>query len=148
MHTIFQNYTLLQGETLAFFAGANTGRGFVGEYDRIASEEKKKRVWIIKGGSGTGKSTMMGKIAAEAEETGHRCVRYLCSSDPSSLDAVVLDGQYVILDDDNDMAGHMDHLVQTEFDTGLTEKEADRCIEILNGLEVHPWITCQGNSTS
>ena len=56
--------------------------------------------------------------------------------------------QYVILDDDNDMTGHMDHLVQTEFDTGLTEKEADRCIEILNGLEAHPWITCQGSSTS
>ena len=56
--------------------------------------------------------------------------------------------QYVILDDDNDMAGHMDHLVQTEFDTGLTEKEADQCIKILNGLEAHPWITCQGSSTS
>ena len=115
MHTIFQNYTLLQGETPAFFAGANTGRGFVGEYDRIASEEKKKRVWIIKGGSGTGKSTMMGRIAAEAEETGHRCVRYLCSSDPSSLDAVVFDGQYVILD------GTAPHVREMEYPGAVSE---------------------------
>ncbi len=40
--------------------------------------------------------------------------------------------QYVILDDDCDMAQHMDHLIQTNFDAGLTERDADRCIEILN----------------
>ncbi len=115
MHTIFQNYTVLQRETPAFFAGANTGRGFIGEYDRIAAEEENRRVWIIKGGSGTGKSTMMGKIAAEAEETGHRCVRYLCSSDPTSLDAVVLDGQYVILD------GTAPHVREMEYPGAVSE---------------------------
>lgn len=115
MHTIFQNYTLLQEETPAFFAGANTGRGFQGEYDRIASEEKNRRVWIIKGGSGTGKSTLIGKVAAEAEEAGHRCVRYFCSSDPSSLDAVVLDGQYVILD------GTAPHVREMEYPGAVSE---------------------------
>ncbi len=49
--------------------------------------------------------------------------------------------QYVILDDDDDMGIHLEHLVQTDFDTGLTEKEADRSIEILKGVEVHPWKT-------
>lgn len=39
--------------------------------------------------------------------------------------------QYVILDDDDDMDGHMEHLVQTDFDSGLTEKKADECIRIL-----------------
>ena len=115
MHTIYQNYTLLQGETPAFFAGANTGRGFLGEYDRIAAEEENRRVWIIKGGSGTGKSTMMGKIAAEAEEAGHRCVRYLCSSDPASLDAVVFDGQYVVLD------GTAPHVREMEYPGAVSE---------------------------
>ena len=39
--------------------------------------------------------------------------------------------KYAILDDDNDMTQHMDHLVQTSFDAGLTEQEADTCIEML-----------------
>lgn len=38
---------------------------------------------------------------------------------------------YVILDDDDDMDGHMEHLVQTEFDVGLTEEKADECIRLL-----------------
>lgn len=98
MHTIFQGYTLLHADTPVFFAGANTGRGFVGAYDTFAMEEDKGHIWILKGGSGTGKSTLMHKVATEAEEAGHSCVRYLCSSDPLSLDAVVMDGRYVLLD--------------------------------------------------
>ena len=39
--------------------------------------------------------------------------------------------QYAILDDDDDMGVHIDHLIRTDFDLGLTEKEADRCIELL-----------------
>ena len=39
--------------------------------------------------------------------------------------------QYAILDDDDDMGDHIDHLVRTDFDLGLTEREADRCIELL-----------------
>lgn len=41
------------------------------------------------------------------------------------------DWQYAILDDDDDMGVHIDHLIRTDFDLGLTEKEADRCIELL-----------------
>ena len=39
---------------------------------------------------------------------------------------------YVILDDDSDMDGHMDHLVQTDFYTGLTQEIVDRCVQMLN----------------
>ncbi len=42
------------------------------------------------------------------------------------------DWQYVILDDDSDMGIHMDHLVQTDSDEGLTEEVGDRCIGMLN----------------
>lgn len=40
--------------------------------------------------------------------------------------------QYAILDDEYDMGKHIDHLVYTDFDTGLTEQEANQCIKLLN----------------
>lgn len=39
---------------------------------------------------------------------------------------------FVILDDDDDMDHLKPFLIQTPFSTGLTEKHADRAIEILN----------------
>ena len=39
--------------------------------------------------------------------------------------------EYVILDDEDDMNGHMEHLVQTDFDDGLTAEKADECIRRL-----------------
>lgn len=119
MHTIFQKFSLLEPKAQIlspfFFAGANTGAGFAGEYDRIADERKNSRVWILKGGSGTGKSTLIRKIADAAEETGHRCVRYLCSSDPDSLDAAVVDGKFVILD------GTAPHVREMEYPGAVSE---------------------------
>lgn len=41
--------------------------------------------------------------------------------------------RYVILDDDDDMGKHRRRLVQTRFDDGLTELDADRCIRMLGG---------------
>ncbi|MBQ8642156.1 MAG: hypothetical protein IJ480_08035 [Clostridia bacterium] len=115
MRTIYDGYVYLETEKPAFFAGANTGNGFAGEYHSIASEEEKERVWIIKGGSGTGKSTLMGKISADASESGHRCVHYLCSSDPESLDAVVIDNRFVVLD------GTAPHVWEMQYPGAVSE---------------------------
>ena len=81
-----------------WFAGANTENGFVGSYPAIADEGKLKRLYIVKGGSGTGKSTMMRRLGEAAEAEGHRAEYFLCGSDPESLDAVRLDGKIVMLD--------------------------------------------------
>ena len=40
---------------------------------------------------------------------------------------------YVILDDEDDMDGHMDHLVQTDFDVGLIDTDIERAISLLLG---------------
>ena len=80
------------------FVGANTGKGFVSFYDTILADEKIKRIYIIKGGPGTGKSSFMKDAAKRAQMMGLTVERYYCSSDPDSLDAVVIGGEYALLD--------------------------------------------------
>ncbi len=71
-----------------FFIGANTCDGFKNYMPDML--EGIDRVLILKGGPGTGKATLMNRIALFAEEKGCVPERYLCSSDPQSLDGVVL----------------------------------------------------------
>lgn len=73
-----------------YFAGANTPNGFIGEYENFLSEDTFEKIFIIKGGSGTGKSTMIRKAAESAVCEGALAEYFLCSSDPESLDGVIL----------------------------------------------------------
>ncbi len=72
------------------FAAANTGRGFVSCFDRFFSPNRLRKLYILKGGPGVGKSTLMKKAASAAERKGWHPVFYHCSSDPSSLDGVFI----------------------------------------------------------
>ena len=74
------------------FAGANTGSGFVSFYDRLFPEGELSALYIIKGGSGTGKSTFMRRVLAAAAGEGFAGRGYLCGSDESSLDGVMIVG--------------------------------------------------------
>lgn len=70
-----------------FFAAMNSYGGFVSHYKSSFAQERR---YIIKGGPGCGKSTLMRRIAAEAERRGCSVEYYDCSSDPDSLDGIVL----------------------------------------------------------
>ncbi len=72
----------------SYFAAANTERGFVSIFDKVFDASELSHFYIIKGGPGTGKSTFMKKIAAEAEERGLDVEYYYCSADTRSLDGV------------------------------------------------------------
>lgn len=74
--------------TRNFFIGANAAGGFVNYADEIFGPLRK--VHIIKGGPGTGKSTLLKRVATAAEAKGYRVERYHCSSDSNSLDGVVI----------------------------------------------------------
>ena len=74
----------------AYFLGANTPRGFVSLYDGLLGLPGLRRLRILKGGPGCGKSTLMKTLAARAEAAGLRAERILCSSDPDSLDGLLL----------------------------------------------------------
>ena len=73
-----------------YFAAANSAGGFVSWFDSIFAPEKFDRVCLIKGGSGTGKSTLMKRIAAHAVEKSFTCEYFYCSSDPDSLDGIIV----------------------------------------------------------
>lgn len=80
-----------------FFLGANTPTGFVSRMNQLASPASFDRVFIIKGGPGTGKSTLLGRVAEEADRRGQTPELICCSFDPDSLDAVVF-GRTAVLD--------------------------------------------------
>ncbi|MBQ2946114.1 MAG: hypothetical protein IJD95_06090 [Clostridia bacterium] len=75
------------------FICANTKNGFFSLQNEVINE-RAKRVYVIKGGPGTGKSTLIRRVAAAvgAAELIH------CSSDPDSLDGAVLSDGTVLFD--------------------------------------------------
>ncbi|WRS26752.1 hypothetical protein U6B65_10445 [Oscillospiraceae bacterium MB08-C2-2] len=76
-------------KALHFFLGANTPQGFVSRFDQLADTRDGWRSLIIKGGPGSGKSTMMKTIAANLDQEGEPLEMIHCSSDVDSLDAVI-----------------------------------------------------------
>ncbi len=72
----------------SFFLGSCSCEGFVSHYDSLLQDVKD--LTIIKGGSGCGKSTFMKAIGKAAEDKGFSVSYILCSSDPDSLDGVLI----------------------------------------------------------
>lgn len=86
-----------QFKTSFYFLGSQTPQGFKTHFDRIIAD-RKMYSYIIKGGPGTGKSSLMKKIA-EAFKDKSDIDLYYCSSDPDSLDAVVIKAKNVLICD-------------------------------------------------
>ncbi|MBR4761571.1 MAG: hypothetical protein IK086_02935, partial [Clostridia bacterium] len=81
-----------------FFLAANSAEGFVSHFADCYIPGDW-HAYIVKGGPGTGKSGLMKYIAAKAANSGHKVVFCPCSSDPDSLDAVIVsDLKTVVLD--------------------------------------------------
>lgn len=79
-----------KGREKHIFLGGNTPKGFFSYYNHLLPHTKARKIYCIKGGPGTGKSTLM-KTVAEAVRSRGADVEYAhCSSDPSSLDAVII----------------------------------------------------------
>lgn len=70
------------------FTAANSAYGFYSYFDELVDAAQFDRVYLIKGGPGTGKSTFLKKIARMAQNQGLDVEMVCCSSDPASLDGV------------------------------------------------------------
>jgi len=126
---------VMGGSKRYYFPGGNTPKGFFSYYDHILSQEKAAKIYCMKGGPGTGKSTFMRKIGEEMLEEGYDVDLLLCSSDPDSLDGIVIKDKNVAMIDgtaphivDPKNPGAVDMIIDLgEFwnEKGLREKKED-----------------------
>ena len=72
-----------------YFGAANGYSGFRSNFERIFDKSRVDHLFIIKGGPGTGKSTLMRRIHERYRDAYDTTV-ILCSSDPESLDGVLI----------------------------------------------------------
>lgn len=95
---------------IQYFLGTNAPTGFYSLYDHLLSPEEARAIYILKGGPGCGKSTLMRKIGALAQEAGLETEYILCSGDPDSLDAILLPALSVAVVD-----GTAPHVVEPKY---------------------------------
>lgn len=74
---------------ISFFFGVNNKTKYCSLFDDLYNPYEKGRHIILKGGPGTGKSTIMKKVAEKLESKAYYVERGYCSADPNSLDIVL-----------------------------------------------------------
>ncbi len=93
---------------MQYFAGANTRYGFKSIFEERFNNIE--RIFILKGSSGCGKSTMMRRIAERAQVLGIDTDLIYCSSDIESLDGVVIPSLGVAIAD-----GTSPHILEVKY---------------------------------
>ena len=101
---------------IRYFLGANSPQGFYSLYSELLPPETAHVIYILKGGPGCGKSTLMGQVAAQLAQAGETVEYIPCSGDPASLDAVVFPRLRAALVD-----GTAPHVVEPKY-PGLVEQ--------------------------
>ncbi len=104
-----------------FFLGTNSPKGFFSYLDSLYSPEQGWFCYIIKGGPGTGKSTLMKKLASESLKQNNNVELFYCSSDPDSLDCVTIPKLKICILD-----GTAPHVVDPKF-PGASETVINFC---------------------
>lgn len=93
-----------------FFLGANSPNGFSSYFSELNDPSRTDHCYVIKGCPGSGKSTMMKHIAASLADVEKLIEQIHCSSDPDSLDAVILHDSRAIIAD-----GTLPHAIEPKL---------------------------------
>ena len=111
--------SLKNQKSRSYFAAQNSYQGFISHFGKVFKSDKYDRIFVLKGGPGTGKSSLMKKLSKKLSEISEVTDIY-CSSDIKSLDGVIARGKHssvAILDGtspherDAVIAGAIDELV-------------------------------------
>ncbi len=81
----------MNNSSFSYFGASNGYHGFKSLFGEIFSPKSFNKVFVIKGGPGTGKSSLMKRVKDSIMSLGAECECIYCSSDPSSLDGVILE---------------------------------------------------------
>lgn len=103
-------------EGAVFFLAANSAQGFFSLFNELYKADEGWKAYIIKGGPGTGKSGLMKRIAKAAEERGFEVERIICSSDPDSLDAIIIPEKKLCFAD-----GTAPHIMEAKYPGAVEE---------------------------
>jgi len=141
---LFSEYTELgDRDKRSFFAGANGSGGFRGYYDSVFSCDKYKKIFILKGGPGTGKSSLMKTICDNVKNDADFIEYIYCASDCDSLDGVIIHSKkrelVAILDGtaphvrDTEIPGACDEIINLgEFwESAILEKRRSEIEELI-----------------
>ena len=124
-----------------FFASANGYYGFKSYFTEIFNSVNFEKIFILKGGPGTGKSSMLKKLFTFCSENKLCFEVFRCSSDPESLDAIIIDKDGVriaVIDGtaphtrEADIPGAIDEIVNLgiAWDENKLKKQRAKIIDI------------------
>lgn len=105
-----------KGNLKRLFPGGNTSQGFFSYYQYVIDLKEAKRVYLLKGGPGVGKSQLMKKIGDYLVERGYDVEFHHCSADPESLDAIVITALGIALID-----GTAPHVIDPKYPGAVEE---------------------------
>ncbi len=128
----------------ALFAASNSSEGFKSYYDEVFDRKGFSKVYIIKGGPGTGKSSFMKAVSRAFEEKGYYVEYYNCSSDPDSLDAIIIEDKILLLDGtaphscDTEIPGARDEIIDLGafWDPQLLASKMTAIERLINGKKI------------
>ena len=78
-----------QNNNLKFFAASNGYTGFRSYFEEVFPTEHFDKLYVLKGGPGTGKSSLMKKLSEKLLGSGCTVEEIYCSSDPHSFDGII-----------------------------------------------------------
>lgn len=122
-----------------FFLGANSNMDFVSYFRQLQEQSDSMQLLILKGGPGSGKSSLMKRVLTYAEKKGHEIEIIPCASDPESLDAVIdKTARFAIMDgtaphtEDPSVPGALHHIMYTGdlWDCDMLYKNKSEIIDV------------------
>lgn len=132
-----------KGKVRHMFPGGNTSKGFFSYYHYIINEDEAKRLFILKGGPGVGKSSFMKKVSDVMVRRGCDVEHMHCSSDNKSLDGVVIPNIGVALIDgtaphvvDPKSPGVIDEIINLGdfWDEAVLSRNREKVVRIKNEI--------------